>query len=155
MVSLEKVVNRGTLFEEVDEQTGVAEDSKSINEIKNREKNEQSQQIELKSLQEQINELKSIGKIKTKTQEYINRRTVQKFCFRCDRSWPHRNHECSAKGKICTKCGKPNHFAKVCKSINNNVVNYEDDNTFEYINSCDIPSSKKVCQIPKFNYKSS
>ena len=39
MVSLEEVVNRGTLFEEVDEQTGVLEDSKNINEIKNLEKN--------------------------------------------------------------------------------------------------------------------
>ena len=57
-VSLEEVVNRGTLFEEVDEQTGVVEESKSINEIKNLEKNEQSLQIQLKSLQEQINELK-------------------------------------------------------------------------------------------------
>ena len=57
-VSLEEVVNTGTLFEEVDEQTGVVEDSKSINEIKNLEKNEQSLQIQLKSLQEQINELK-------------------------------------------------------------------------------------------------
>ena len=86
--------------------------------------------------------MKSIGKSKTKTQDYINRRTVQKSCFKCGRSWPHRNGKCSAKGKICTKCGKPNHFVNVCKSININVVNYEDDNTLEYINSCGIPSSK-------------
>ena len=32
-VSLEEVVNRGKLFEEVDEQTGVVEDRKSINEV--------------------------------------------------------------------------------------------------------------------------
>ena len=67
---------------------------------------------------------------------------MQKSCFKCGRSWPHRNDECPAKGKICTKCRKPNHFAKACKSININVVNYEDDNVFEYINSCDISSSK-------------
>ena len=83
MVSLEEVVNRGTLFEEVHEQTGVAEDSKNINEIKNLEKNEPSLQIQLKLLQEQINELKSVEKSKTKTQEYINRRTEQKPCFKC------------------------------------------------------------------------
>ena len=100
--SFEKVVNRGTLFGEVEEQTGVLEDSKSINEIKNLEKNERSLQIQLKSLQEQMNELKSIGQSKTKTQEYINRRTMQKSCFKCGRSWPHRNGECPAKGKICT-----------------------------------------------------
>ena len=60
------MVNRGTLFEEVDEQTGFAEDSKSINEIKNLENNEQSLQIQLKSLKEQINELKSIRESKAK-----------------------------------------------------------------------------------------
>ena len=49
-VSLEEVVNRGTLFEEVDEQAGVVEDSKNINKIKNLEKNEPSLQIQLKSL---------------------------------------------------------------------------------------------------------
>ena len=46
-VSLEEVVSRRKLFEVVDEQTDVVEDSKSINEIKNLEKNEQSLQIQL------------------------------------------------------------------------------------------------------------
>ena len=104
-VSLEEVVSRRKLFEVVDEQTGVVEDSKSINEIKNLEKNEQSLQIQLKSLQEQIHELKSNQKSTPKTQEHINRRTIQKYCFKCGRSWPHRNGECPAKGKICTKSG--------------------------------------------------
>ena len=58
-VSLEEVVSRRKLFEDVDEHTGVVEDSKNINEIENLEKNEQSLQIQLKSLQEQIKELKS------------------------------------------------------------------------------------------------
>ena len=58
-VSLEEVVSRRKLFEDVDEHTVVVEDSKNINEIENLEKNEQSLQIQLKSLQEQINELKS------------------------------------------------------------------------------------------------
>ena len=92
-------------------------------------------------------------KCKTKTQEYINRGTVQKSCLRCGRSWPHRNGECPAKGKLCTKCGKPNHFAKVCKPININVVNYEDDNTFEYINNCDIRSCKTCMQNPKVQFQ--
>ena len=30
-----------------------------------------------------------------------------------------------------------------------NVINYEDDNTLEYINSCDIPSSKTSMQNSK------
>ena len=44
---------------------------------------------------------------------------------------------------------KTNHFAEVCKSININVVNYEDGNTLEYINSRDIPSSKTSMQNSK------
>ena len=56
----------------------------------------------------------------------MNRRTVQKSGFKCDRSWLYCNGECPAKGKICTKCGKPNHFAKVFKSVNINIVHHED-----------------------------
>ena len=74
---------------------------------------------------------------------------MQKSSFKRGRSWPYRNGECPANEKICKKCRKPNHFAKVCKSININVVNYEDDNTLEYINSCNIPSSKTSMQNPK------
>ena len=94
--------------------------------------------------------------MKPKAQEYINRRTVQKSSFKCGHSWRHRNGECPARGKICTKCGKPNHFAKVCKSININVVNYEEDNTLDYINSCDIASSKYAkfqSSVTKFHGK--
>ena len=47
-----------------------------------------------------------------------------------------------AKGKICRKCRKANYFAKLYKSSDINVANYEDDNTLEFINSCDISSSK-------------
>ena len=97
--------------------------------------------------------MKSIEKSKTKTQEYINSRTLQKSCFKCGRSWQHRNGECQTKGKICTKCGKPNHFAKVCKSINIDVVNYEDDNTFEYMNSCDTHSCKTGMQNSKVQFQ--
>ena len=68
-VSLEDVFNRENFFEKDGEQTGVAEDSKVIKEIKNLEKNEQSLQKQLKPLQEQINELKSNQTNKPKTQE--------------------------------------------------------------------------------------
>ena len=32
----------------------------------------------------------------------------------CGLAWPHKTGPCPAKGKTCRKCGKPNHFAKVC-----------------------------------------
>ena len=35
-------------------------------------------------------------------------------CRQCGLSWPHTKNPCPAKGKTCNKCGKPNHFAKMC-----------------------------------------
>ncbi len=39
-------------------------------------------------------------------------------CRNCGFNLPHKSQsgECPAKGKECAKCGKPNHFAKVCRS---------------------------------------
>ena len=37
-------------------------------------------------------------------------------CGHCGRKWPHKNNQCPAKGKVCSKCGKANHFAAVCRS---------------------------------------
>ena len=48
---------------------------KILTKLKTKTKNEQSLQIQPKLLQEQISKLKSIEKSKTKTQEYINRKT--------------------------------------------------------------------------------
>ena len=37
-------------------------------------------------------------------------------CRNCGRPWPHTNAPCPARGKQCNSCGKPNHFAKFCRS---------------------------------------
>jgi len=37
-------------------------------------------------------------------------------CGLCGGQWPHRNAPCPAQGKTCRKCGKMNHFARVCRS---------------------------------------
>ena len=65
-VSLKGVANSGKLFGEVHKQKGVVEDSKSTKEIKKLENNGQSLQIQIKSLQEQFNELKSNQNCKRK-----------------------------------------------------------------------------------------
>ena len=41
---------------------------------------------------------------------------TQPQCRNCGGPWPHSNNICPAKGKSCLNCGKPNHFAKVCRS---------------------------------------
>ena len=42
---------------------------------------------------------------------------TDKECFRCGGKYPHTKN-CPAMGKKCAKCGKENHFAKVCRSKN-------------------------------------
>ena len=37
-------------------------------------------------------------------------------CRKCGLTWPHRTAPCPAKGQSCRKCGKPNHFARICLS---------------------------------------
>ena len=37
-------------------------------------------------------------------------------CRQCGSIWPHRTKPCPAKGQSCNKCGKPNHFAKMCRT---------------------------------------
>lgn len=47
-------------------------------------------------------------------QERSSQRSTQ--CYHCGHNWPHRDGRCPATGSICTKCGKPNHYAAVCLS---------------------------------------
>ena len=37
-----------------------------------------------------------------------------KTCRQCGLTWPHNAKPCPAKGQVCHKCGKQNHFAKMC-----------------------------------------
>ena len=39
--------------------------------------------------------------------------TNTKTCQQCGLSWSHNAKPCPAKGQVCCKCGKQNHFAKM------------------------------------------
>ena len=55
------------------------------------------------------------------TQTNQNRwKQAQRKCTRCN--YVHNNRPCPAVGKTCSKCGKPNHFAAVCKSMSRQQV---------------------------------
>ena len=43
------------------------------------------------------------------------RKNVQR-CHNCGRKAHEENEVCPARGKNCTKCNKPNHFANVCRA---------------------------------------
>ena len=40
--------------------------------------------------------------------------TTSQICRNCGGTYPH-EQQCPAQGKTCHKCGKANHFAKVCR----------------------------------------
>ena len=63
------------------------------------------------------------------------------MCKYCGKS--HKPKECPAFGKVCKKCQKKNHFAKVCKSIS---PKYEDSKEKSY----KIPR-KKIHQVGDMN----
>ena len=46
-------------------------------------------------------------------------RSKEKSYFVCGKHWPHQGgpRKCPAFGKQCTQCGRRNHFAKWCKSM--------------------------------------
>ena len=35
-------------------------------------------------------------------------------CRKCGKTWPHKQSPFPAKGQTCCKCGKPNHFVRMC-----------------------------------------
>ena len=37
-------------------------------------------------------------------------------CRSCGLAWPHKDGPCPAKGQTCRACGKPNHYARMCRS---------------------------------------
>ena len=46
----------------------------------------------------------------------VKQQTKEGTCRQCGYTWPHTASPCPAKGKTCRRCGKPNHFAKMCRS---------------------------------------
>ena len=51
------------------------------------------------------------------TQQTKPKANKERKCYNCGGAWPH-EHSCPAKGKVCRKCQKNDHFARVCRSKN-------------------------------------
>ena len=60
--------------------------------------------------------LRHLRKKQLKPREQSQPHKSTKVCRQCGFTWPHTTSPCPAKGKTCKKCGKPNHFAKMCLS---------------------------------------
>ena len=77
----------------------------------------------------------TMSKSHTATKSHSNNK-----CRKCGLQWPHKAGPCPAQGKTCKKCGKPNHFARVCfsKSV-----------------APQHTQSQSVCQVTKANLDTS
>ena len=66
-------------------------------------------------------------------------------CRQCGLIWPHRTKPCPAKGQSCNKCGKPNHFAKMCHTkVTTRTRNTQQRRTQEGVNqvSSELPADE-------------
>ncbi|KAK2710384.1 hypothetical protein QYM36_013883, partial [Artemia franciscana] len=86
----------------------------------------------------------------------VNNHTKGRDCYFCGGSYS-TNHACPAKGKICTQCKKPNHFARVCCSNKNvNTIDEEtesfreavDDQETIFLYAIDKGSGKDEALVP-------
>ena len=76
-----------------------------------------------------INKIRKPGKYsanyKSKDKDSKNsKKEGESSCFNCGNSWPHKGGQksCPAHGKDCDKCGRKNHFARMCKNKPTNAV---------------------------------
>ena len=85
---------------------------------------------------------------------------------KCGKKWPHKKSPYQAQGCTCRKCGKPNHFAKMCRTVvilkrgtgqqsKVQVVNEEESESScsddEYLYSAGSSKSKISTVLVKFN----
>ena len=69
-----------------------------------------------KSLSHTSEEVNRVHDKQRKPKGAKSQQTRSSTCHQCGLAWPHKTGPCPAKGKTCRKCGKPNHFAKMCRT---------------------------------------
>ena len=75
----------------------------------------QAADIEKGSTGQQGETLQAVKSMKSAVQWHRKPGSTMK-CRGCGGIFPHKDRPCPAKGKLCHKCGKQNHFAKFCMS---------------------------------------
>ena len=67
------------------------------------------------SLKREAGQIESVHKVKSHGKTVKPEHTDVE-CRYCGKQHARDKHKCPAYGKVCTRCGKENHFAKMCKS---------------------------------------
>ena len=80
------------------------------------------------------------GGSQNKKGQQQQRNTKSRQCYKCGNQYdPNHLQSCPAKDKICSKCAKRGHFAKVCRSTN---VNYLGNTNEEQLEETEIKSTE-------------
>lgn len=110
--TLDKFLKSAQAMEMADEQVAEFDREQSANFIKGHEstKGKKSQTGRGKVSKNQVPQ----GK-RRETPQFTNKQPKSTQCGLCGGRYPHYK-DCPAKGKRCAKCGKLNHFARVCRS---------------------------------------
>ena len=86
----------------------------------------ESQAIGMEESQSSVASSDSVHKIRRgqnpRRQMQQHSQPQSSMCRQCGLTWPHTRSPCPAKGKSCNKCGKPNHFAKMCLSSQQTIT---------------------------------
>ena len=84
-------------------------------------------------------------------QQRINNTNNSKQCYKCGNQY-NQNHlqYCPAKDKVCSKCAKRGHFAKVCRSTNVNYLGNRQDKQQEEIETESLETENDPVAFAKF-----
>ena len=63
-----------------------------------------------------MKEADTVNVVKYKTRKSKPVKNSSTTCRKCGLTWPHKGSPCPAKGLMCKKCNKPNHFARMCRT---------------------------------------
>ena len=77
----------------------------------------QASGMERKLPSEEINQISQKQQTTLVSRRLSSRQPTQlnsKTCRQCGLTWPHNRNSYPAKGQLCRRCNKPNHFAKMC-----------------------------------------
>ena len=94
------------------------------------------------------------GSQNTKGQQRNNNTTSSKQCYKCGNQY-NQNHLLSypPKDKVCSKCAKRGHFAKVCRFTNANYLGTQQDKQHEEIETKSLETETDPVAFAKFTSK--
>ena len=92
-------------------------DDLSLDNLPAKARSQEASEAQAKGIEETHPTLEKVNLVNQKRKQSPRTKGEgQTPCRSCGLPWPHKDGPCPAKGQKCKKCGKPNHFARMCFS---------------------------------------